>query len=175
MKTRSHLISTIAAVIGVTLCASSASALCVYEGNHFEKSTSPDFDGRLYATTTLMDEFADSALVIKGTAISSQHVPPGGEFFAATVYNIRVDQTFKGTVPKTLHYYTENDSGRFNLDVGTPFLLFLKPMPADYEDRKIAPGAFLVNYNCGQSRPWSEISAIDRDQLAALSRRKPAN
>lgn len=151
--------------------ASEADALCVYGGKHFEKSTSPDFDGRLYARVTLADEFADSALVIRGMAVSSQNVPPGTALPVATVYNIRVDLTFKGNATKMLRYFTERDSGRFDPDVGIPFLLFLNPIAAGDEAREIAPpGAVRVNYNCGKSRPWAKVTAGERVQLDALSK-----
>jgi hypothetical protein len=163
--------------LAILLCiilasASSADALCVYGGKHF--TGAKDGDSRaptLYATTTLADEFSDSALVIRGTALSSQGVPTRAEYPEGTIYNIRVDETFKGARLKMLRYFTERNSGMFDPDVGAPFLLFLNRMPSNDEDQKLAPGAFIINYNCGVSRPWAKLTAGDLDQLKSLSKK----
>src|ERR1700739_3256050 len=86
-----------AALVAISVIfASSADALCFYDGKHFTKAKDgDDFDRRLYAKTTLADEFADSVLWIRGTAVSSRNVPPGADP-EGTIYDIQVDQTFKG-------------------------------------------------------------------------------
>jgi hypothetical protein len=147
--------------------ASSADALCIYSGKHFEKSASAEFGGRLYAKTTLEDEFADSALVIRGAAVSSREIRARDfDENPGVVYRIKVDQAFKGKPAPTLADFSERNSSGFYLTRGTQYLLFLDPIDPT---EKRAPGTMVVNYSCGQSRPWADVSLRDREHLANLS------
>lgn len=147
-----------------------ADALCMYDGKHFIRSKREDGEIGLYATTTLTDEFLDSALVIRGFVISTQdHSTPD----AYSIYRIRVDQVFKGKSLGEVLDFTEHDSAGFYLDTGKEYLLFLNPMTKDDDARKIAPGAMRVNYSCGQSQPWANLSAKDRIALHSLAAGKP--
>ena len=47
------------------------------------------------------------------------------EDITATLYTIRVQQTLKGTINKTIKIKSENDSGRYYMDIGEEHLLFL--------------------------------------------------
>lgn len=89
------------------------------------------------------------------------------------LYQVEVVETFGGTAGSTLTVFTRRDSGGFYMDraqkhdVGGEYLLFLNPGdPASLPNQ--ARGAMTVNYNCGQSRPWREVSAADRRTLAQL-------
>ena len=151
-----------------------AHPLCVYGGKHFEKSAKPDFGGRLYARTTLDDEFQDSALVVKGTVLSNREIPisdneQNSRAEPGVVYHIRMDRTFKGHTTKELDNFSEHDSGGFYLDVGAQYLLFLDPMAADDWARRVVPGAVRVNYGCGQSRPWKDVGSQAKRQLNRLA------
>ena len=131
------------------------------------------YHDKLYAKTTLAQEFRDSDLVVRGEVISNEevHDPELG-----VLYHVKVKRTFKGNPTAVLVDYSERDSGAFYLDVGTEFLLFLNPIdPSDavmYLGRNWAtraPGAMMVNYSCGQSQPWSEVPSKDLKLLNALS------
>ena len=152
---------------------SAGQALCIYNGKHFEKSTAKDFNGRLYAKTTLADEVADSALVIRGTVISSRTLDSHDrDEDTGTVYRVRVDQVFKGKVAKTFSYFSQRDSGGFYLGEGgdsRDYLLFLNPTERSSWAAKLVPDAFVVNYNCGQSRQWRTVSAGDKIALERLA------
>jgi len=148
------------AAVALLGSASGAFALCMY-------------NGKLYAKTTLEQEFRDASLVVKGEVISSEdiHDPNLG-----VLYHVRVEQTLKGKSAAVLVDYSERSSGGFYLDAGTEYLLFLNPIdPADaVEDlgqnwATKAPGAMMVNYSCGQSRSWNEVPSKDRKLLNALS------
>jgi len=108
--TRSMLV----ALMLSTLLGSSSScyALCVY-------------DSKLYAKTTLEQEFRDAGLVVRGEVLSNRDIddPDTG-----ALYQIRIDQSSKGKPPRVLIYYSERDSGGFYLDTGTQYLLFLNPI-----------------------------------------------
>ena len=131
------------------------------------------YKGELYAKTTLQQEFRDAHLIVRGEVVSSEeiHDPNLG-----VLYHVRVKQTFKGKPTAVLVDYSERSSGGFYLDVGTEFLLFLNPIdPGDAvidlgnNWARRAPGAMMVNYSCGQSRPWGEVPPKDRNLLNALS------
>jgi hypothetical protein len=146
---------------------SGANALCIYSGKHFTKAKDSDGSLRgLYATTTLTDEFQDSTLVVKGTVLSSRNI---GLDANGTIYRIRIEQIFKGRAPAVITDYTDRDSGGFYLEEGgegPEYLLFLNPIS---RTRKPSPGAYEINYSCGQSRPWANAFLKDREKLTGLS------
>lgn len=156
------------AALTAALPASGANALCIYGGKHFTEAKDGDGSDRgLYATTTLADEFLDSTLVVKGTVLSSRNI---GLDANGTIYRIRIDRTFKGKAPAVITDYTDRDSGGFYLGEGGEgpgYLLFLNPIS---RTRKFAPGAYEINYSCGQSRPWANVSLKDREKLTGLSK-----
>jgi hypothetical protein len=153
-----------------------ARALCLYNGKHFTKSVAPEFDGRLYAKTTLTDEFQDAALVVKSTFLSNRNLESHNRNEdSGVVYRVRVDQTFKGSAPRTLLIYSNRDSGSFYLGEGgksSEYLLFLDPLARGHWANKLVPGAYEVNYSCGQSQEWRKVSPDDKAQLANLAREK---
>jgi len=172
MKTR----KIIATSLMILAYSTSAHALCIYGGSHFTKSKERDFDGRLYATTTLTDEFQDSVLVVKGTVLSNRNIghPYDGDW--GTVYRVRINRTFKGKAPPIIHDYTNRDSGGFYLGEGgegREYLLFLTPFKGNSWVKKGALGSYEVNYNCGQSRPWAKVTQKEVKQLNLLASHSP--
>jgi hypothetical protein len=147
------------ALFGIAL-APNAHAYCFYAGEFNTK-------------TTLAQEFHDAPLVIMARAISSQDVPPVSsdeDASSGVISRVRVEQVFKGSPSKILEFFSERNSGGFDLDDGTDYLLFLIPIPSPDWANKY-PGAFTVNYNCGQSRSWRLVSPADRAQLSQLTGR----
>jgi len=135
---------------------SSAHALCID-------------DGKFYAKTTVEQEFRDASVVVRGNVLSSQEISIGDpDESLGVLYHVRIDHSFKGKPPQNLIYYSRRDSGGFYLNVGTQYLLFLNPISSSMW-AKDAPGAMVVNYNCGQSRAWAEVPLGDRKRLSALS------
>lgn len=136
------------------------------------------YDGELYAKTTVEQEFADSAWVGRVRVMSGQeHLPPDdSEEEPWILYRVQVVETFKGRAATELSVFTQINSGGFYLDretgpdVGGEYLLFLNPgepplIPAEAQD------AMVVNYSCGQSGLWREVSAAGRRTLARLKSR----
>jgi len=139
---------------------SSAYGLCVYHGV-------------LYAKTTLEQEFHDASVVVRADVLSSQEIyePDTG-----VLYRVRVEQSFKGNPPAVLVYYTERNSGGFYLETGTQYLLFLNPISATEVVKDLGPrwakepsGILVLNYSCGQSRPWGKVAIEERKSLSTLS------
>ena len=92
-----------------------------------------------------------------------------------TLYHLKVVHGFKGKLLKSFTFFTERNSGGFymdgndaNPDLGGDYLLFLVPLPHSTVP-PAARGALWVNYNCGQSKPWSEASNAEIRRLRSLS------
>jgi hypothetical protein len=92
------------AVITALLLGSSAQALCVYHG-------------KLYAKTTIHQEFADSRWVVRAKVVAAETHWSEDEA-SWTIYNLRVLTSFKGRPPAHVNLFTYRDSGGFYLDKG---------------------------------------------------------
>lgn len=150
------MLAGLALVVALGAPATSASAVCIY-------------GGELDARTTLDQEFRDAPVVVRGTVLSARDLRPWGEDGEwGTAYQVRVDRAFKGAPPAILTYFTERNSGGFYLDAGQTYLLFLVPRTDGSWAREI-PDAYRVNYSCGQSRRWSELTTSARSEMARHS------
>ena len=96
---------------------------------------------------TVEREFERSSDVLLAKVVSERRVsdPEDPEGFAATVYTVKAKQWFRGNVRRTLEVFSENSSGRFPMERGQTYLLFLSP-----------DGAQLSADNCGNSGLVSE-------------------
>lgn len=123
------------------------------------------YNGELYAKTSVSQELRDAKLVIRGKVVANRDIGiPDADQDMGVVSRIQVEQIFKGTSGKIITYYSRRDSGGFYLDIGKDYLLFLDPISGT-EWAKDYPGAMVVNYDCGQSRPWDEVPAADLETL----------
>lgn len=57
-------------------------------------------------------------------------------------------------------------------DLAGEYLLFLEPYPAGADLPPAARGAVFVNYNCGQSKEWTQVSPAERRELETLAGRR---
>ena len=107
----------------------------------------------LNGNPTVSEEFKQREGVVAATVLSEPYQPPVGRYFTeeGTTYTARIDEVFKGRIAKTLQIFSENSSGRFPMDVGTKYLLFLYRVE----------GRTLVD-NCGNSEPFSPESKVLR-------------
>ena len=94
-------------------------------------------------------EYRKSASVLIGRVIASRAVPESKEYLEGTVYSIRVEEAIHGELPDTVEVFSENTSGRFPMDVGTRYLLFVY--------RQL--GRTMVD-NCGNSGPVSSTAEV---------------
>ena len=132
------------------------------------------YKGELYAKTTLEQEYADAPWVVRARVLSASdwHGAEDG----GTLYRLEVIQSFKGALSRTFSFSTERNSGGFYLDRGAKpdsggeYLLFLTDIPPNSAVPAPVRGALVINYSCGQSRPWGEISEQERLRLADLAR-----
>jgi hypothetical protein len=93
-------------------------------------------------------EFFKSKFVVLGTVASVQIRNDDEGFLESTTYLIKVEKTFRGRPGAFLKTYSENDSGRFEMDKGQTYLLFITT----------SENHLVVN-NCGSSGPSSEAQA----------------
>jgi hypothetical protein len=127
-------------------------------------------DGKLYAKTTLAQEFRESRWV------AHARVDSAAGRSGWTAYGLRLLHSYKGALPQHFTYFTTRDSGAFYLDrgpvhdIGGEYLLFLILPDTGGENIRAARHATGINYSCGQSKPWHEVSARERNELRFLSR-----
>jgi hypothetical protein len=100
-----------------------------------------------------------------------------------TTYRLQVIRSYKGQPPRQIRFFTIRSSGGFYMDrpwvplprghdIRGEYLLFLNPIAPYRGQPRAERGAAFVNYSCGQSRPWGEVSAASRRLLASLSARR---
>lgn len=91
------------------------------------------------------DEFQGSDAVFVGTVVGVRSVPEDGFYYEGMIYLIELKEKFRGNVDFTVEVFSENSSGRFPMEQGGTYLLFVY-----WEHER-----FLVN-SCGNSGAVSE-------------------
>jgi hypothetical protein len=56
-------------------------------------------------------------------------------------------------------------------DIGSVYLVFLNPAESWPGQPTPQEGAVFVNYSCGQSKPWTELSGADIETLRSIAAR----
>ena len=150
----------VAAVLSCPLMPS-AHALCIYHG-------------KMYAKTTVAQEFADSRWVVRVRVIAADDHWSDKED-SWSLYHLQVLTSFKGNPPARIAMFTYRDSGGFFLDkglandLGGEYLLFLDSVSHQDTAPGIAKDATEVNYSCGQSKSWNAVSTSERQELEKLA------
>ena len=100
---------------------------------------------------TVRYEYSHSNAVFLGTVLSAKLAPAedSAGFLDGSVYKVRTDKILRGKLPDTVDIFSENSSGRFPMEVGQQYLLFV------YSDL----GRIMVD-NCGNSGPVAETSSV---------------
>ncbi|WP_428332023.1 hypothetical protein [Novosphingobium sp.] len=139
-----------------------ASALCIYHGVDNAK-------------TSIVREFHDAKWVVRAHVISADY-HWSDEDASWTLYHLKVVKSYKGKLRTRFAFFTERNSGGFYMDYagGAPdldrdYLLFLVSDGWSKADRPFAKDALWINYNCGQSKVWNEVSAHEAAELVTLS------
>lgn len=137
------------------------------------------YNDELYARTTIAQEFADAPWVIRGRLVSvteSRADGIGDDEEPWTLYRVRIVQRYKGDPPVEISVFTYRNSGGFYMDrpgegpdIGGEYLLFLQPTAGLSGLPEAARGGAIVNYSCGQSKPWAEVPTAGRSELAGLA------
>jgi hypothetical protein len=89
-------------------------------------------------------------MVVVASVVQEKSVAamPDGYFLEGKIYELTVEKAFRGNVGPTHELFDENASGRFDMSVGTKYLLFV------YEEH----GRLRVD-NCGHSAELSKSGA----------------
>jgi len=100
---------------------------------------------------SVTSEYRHSKIVVIASVVEEKPVAamPDGYFLEGKMYELNVEKAFRGKPGPTLKLFDENTSGRFEMSVGTKYLLFV------YEEH----GRLRVD-NCGNSAEFSKSSAI---------------
>ncbi|HLY61871.1 MAG TPA: hypothetical protein VKV95_14080 [Terriglobia bacterium] len=106
----------------------------------------------LQPNPTIRAEFSHSDAVFVGTVISERALLSDGESIDGWYYSLRVEEAIRGLSSHDIAVYTGNDSGRYPLQVGRQYLLFV----TNYEGR-------LEIYGCGNSGMLPEALGRERE------------
>jgi len=93
----------------------------------------------------LDEEIRSNKIIAIGEVIKSRHLqedPTDPEGITATIYTIQVSRQLKGRLPSVIKMRSENDSGRYWMEVGERHILFLRKK-----------GQYFTADSCGNSSP----------------------
>jgi hypothetical protein len=91
------------------------------------------------------NEYFKSRFVVVGQVLSEKTELDGDGFLVLTDYRVKVLKTYRGSHQQTLIIRSENDSGRFPMQKGQKYLLFVR----------VFESHFVID-NCGNSGPLSD-------------------
>jgi hypothetical protein len=126
---------------------------------------------------TVRCEFLNSDAVFVGTVLSVRVVPPGAKPIPSVpiafsgidgwVFEISVQEMFRGPRAKTIAVFTTNDEARVMLTKGETVLLFASypdvSPPDDDEDLRLEFNSRFEIFNCGNSALASKAQAAIRE------------
>jgi hypothetical protein len=110
---------------------------------------------------SLKAEYGRADQVVAVRVVNARLVkdPEDPEGFAGITYTVEVFRRWRGPATSKLEVYSENSSGRFEMEVGRGYLLFLT---------KYRGNSFTAN-NCGNSGPFEarerEMTMLDALRL----------
>jgi hypothetical protein len=97
-------------------------------------------------------ELAETPIVVIGKVLKeSPAAPPWRGMYEGTRYTFRVAEVLKGKPSKTLSLFSENSTGRFPMEVGGNYFLFV--YVAEHKGRR-----FFAVSNCGNSGKLPEAA-----------------
>ena len=97
-----------------------------------------------------------------------------GDDFPVMIYRLKIDGVYKGRAAPTETLFQVWHSGRFPIDQGRDYLLFLSRYPKRAGLPSATQGATYVRHACGQSKPWVELDGATRAKLGRLAVRPPS-
>jgi hypothetical protein len=114
---------------------------------------------------SVAQEYAKAkAVVIAAVTQADYTAAPDDQYFVAgTTYQLKIEKIFRGDVASQAGVFSENSSGRFSMQIGHEYLLFLS-----LEDR-----LYIVD-NCGNSAALSRSGSVLK-QVERLSASHPAS
>jgi len=100
-------------------------------------------------------EYSRSTAVVIGEPVSERSVPDREDvgFYGGIIYTVKISETLRGALHGKVEVFSENTSGRFPMEKGKKYILFLS------KDQK-----YLSADNCGNSG----LVAEKHDVLSAV-------
>jgi hypothetical protein len=136
----------------------------------------------LCSGTSLEQEYREADLVVRAVVVAETRVSDDepsaeyrarwGDYSPVLLDRLRVLEVFKGRPGPSIKFFQEVTSGRFDVDLGREYLLFLNPHRPSPGRGAEARGAVYVRYACGQSKPWPQVEPGALSRLRAWARRR---
>jgi len=118
---------------------------------------------------TIAAEFARSEFVFVGKAVSETIIDRGLNGVGGTNYRVEVERALRGQPKHQITIFSENSSGRFPLDNGERYILFVGREVVEAFPRAV----YTVSY-CGHSGHLPESQHVLRE-VQRLAKRPPPN
>ena len=118
----------------------------------------------------LNEEITSSTAIAVGKVVAEQKLsdgPDGPDYVVATIYSVRVEKVLKGSLPSLFKLRTENDSGRYAMDLGETHILFLRPLAPNL-------GAGYWADSCGSSSQLPKGETVVRQVQARMNKTRHA-
>jgi len=64
-------------------------------------------------------------MVIVGTVVDEHATPASKNFYEGVTYRVKTEETLRGQAPATVQLFSENSSGRFPMNTGEKYVLFV--------------------------------------------------
>jgi hypothetical protein len=114
------------------------------------------------------------ALVVAETRVADDEPSPAwrarwGDYSPVMLHRLRVLEIFKGRPGPAVTLFQEGTSGRFDVDMGSEYLIFLNYDRPLRRRGSAARGAMYVRYACGQSKLWSSVDRRDLARIRTLA------
>src|SRR5262249_54870836 len=74
---------------------------------------------------SLQQEYQSSTAVFVGRVVSENFTPESKGYQDGTTYSIQVEEVLSGSAAKTVKVFSENTSGRFPMQAGAAYLIFV--------------------------------------------------
>ena len=81
----------------------------------------------LSGDSSVQHEYFRSVAVVIAEVVSERTVPDpeDSESYGGIVYTVKIQETYRGSLHGTVDIFSENTSGRFSMDKGGKYILFL--------------------------------------------------
>jgi hypothetical protein len=133
----------------------------------------------LCTTATLDEDYRQADVVVRAVVTAETRAADDesdmafrkrwGDYSPVTLHRLRVVEVFKGKPGPSINLFETVDSGRFGVELGDEYLIFLSYYPPAEFRPEAARGATFVRHTCGQSANWKKVSSAEITRLRALS------
>lgn len=140
--------------------------------------TSPAY--ALCTTASIEQDYLQADIVVRAVATAETTVADDepnaefknswGEYSPVRLNKLRVIEIFKGKSEQSANLFQTLDSGRFDVELGNEYLLFMSYYPISSTTPTVARGSTFIRHPCGQSKLWKALSSNELILLKALKR-----